>query len=581
MACWPGLCSAHGVWRAAIPGRKVVLILFRNDTLLQESASMEMQRRLVLVGMFVVAYLLFWNWQKEHVSPSSAPSPVAAAATPAAQGADIPQVATPAATTAAMPHDSTAKNLILARSDVLTLSIDPQGGDITSLGLLQYPQRQGGARPFSLFEDDRARTFIAQSGLIGPDGPDAAAQRPVYSSAQSVWTMPAGQDQMDVVLHDETPTAVIDKIYHLQRGSYVIKIDYQVHNKTAKAWNANLFAQFKRDDSADPSTQSGIRISSFLGAAYWTADKPYNKIALKDLQKDALQLKEQGGWLALVQHYFVSAWIADPGARTSYSTRSQDGMNYLSMIAAPFSVAPGQTAQSSVRLYAGPKIQRNLSVLSPGLDLTVDYGWLWPIAEALFWLLVHIHQFIGNWGWSIVFLTIIVKAAFWPLSAASYRSMAQMRKIAPEMQRMREQYGEDRQKLSQAMMEFYRKEKINPLGGCLPMLVQMPVFIALYWTLMESVQLRHAPFIFWIHDLADMDHLFILPLVMGVTMYVQQHLNPAPADPTQAKMMKLMPVIFTGFFLFFPAGLVLYWVVSNLVSIAQQWYVTQRLQAQS
>ncbi len=537
---------------------------------------MEMQRRLVLVGLFIVGYLLFWNWQKEHESVVTS-APTAATASSVVSASDIPHLTT--ATTPPELASKPAQTAIEARNDVIDLHIDPRGGDIVQLGLLTYSQRQGSQQPFLLLQDEPQHTFVAESGLIGQDGPDAQAQRPLYTTSAPVQSLAAGSQTLDVVLHYETPQVAIDKIYQLTRGSYVVKLSYHIVNKSQYPWSGRLFAQFKRDDSADPSAQSGLRISSFLGAAYWTKDKPYNKIALKSLGKDALQLQEKGGWIALVQHYFVSAWVPDAGSVTRYSTRAQDGMNYVSMIGSPLTLAPGQSLATSVHLYAGPKIQHDLAALSPGLDLTVDYGWLWPIAEALFWLLVHIHDLIGNWGWSIVVLTMAVKGLFWPLSAASYRSMAQMRKIAPEMQRMREQYGEDRQKLSQAMMEFYRKEKINPLGGCLPMLVQMPVFIALYWTLMESVQLRQAPFIGWIHDLADMDHLFILPLVNGLTMYIQQHLNPAPADPTQAKMMKLMPIIFTGFFLFFPAGLVLYWVVSNMISIAQQWVITRRIEA--
>lgn len=538
---------------------------------------MEMQRRLVLVGLCVVGYLLFWNWQKEHVGVVTNTASQAAAS--AVATSDIPHVAASAAATQPELASKPAQTWIEARNDVIDLHIDPRGGDIVQLGLLTYSQRQGSHQPFLLLQDQPGSTFIAESGLIGQDGPDAQAQRPLYTTSATLQNMAAGSQTLDVVLHYETPQVAIDKIYQLTRGSYVVKLSYRITNKSQNPWTGRLFAQFKRDNSADPSTQSGLRISSFLGAAYWTADKPYNKIALKNLGKDALQLQEKGGWIALVQHYFVSAWIPAANSLDHYSTRSQDGMNYVSMIGDHLVLAPGQSTNTSLRLYVGPKIQHDLAALSPGLDLTVDYGWLWPIAETLFWLLVHIHGLVGNWGWSIVLLTMAVKGLFWPLSAASYRSMAQMRKIAPEMQRMREQYGEDRQKLSQAMMEFYRKEKINPLGGCLPMLVQMPVFIALYWTLMESVQLRQAPFVLWIHDLADMDHLFILPLVNGLTMYIQQHLNPAPADPMQAKMMKLMPIIFTGFFLFFPAGLVLYWVVSNMISIAQQWYITRHIEA--
>ncbi|NNM52286.1 MAG: membrane protein insertase YidC [Pseudomonadales bacterium] len=547
---------------------------------------METPRKLLIAAMLLVGYLLFWNWQHDYganATPVSAatvtPVPINSAST------DLPQLHVAADSSTALPVAVTAPVSIYdsgihVSTDLMQITISRKGGDLTDLGLTQYPIQTGSALPFQLLSDGSKTTFVAESGLIGPDGPDAAAAgRPLYQTAQNSYALSTEKNELDVVLSTDYEGVHIDKTYQFKRGSYLIGLVYKVSNSSTKAWSGALFGQLKRDESGDPSAHAGMKLSSFLGAAWWTNDKPYNKLPLKNFGKSPLQLSEVGGWIALVQHYFVTAWVPDHHTQVTYSTRRQGNFNYVSIVEPEVTISPGQAQQFQMQLYAGPKIEHNLAAVSPGLDLTVDYGWLWPIAEFLFWLLNAIHAVVSNWGWSIILLTLLVKAAFWPLSAASYRSMAQMRKLAPEMARMKEQYGDDRQKLSTAMMEFYRKEKINPLGGCLPMLVQMPVFIALYWTLMESVQLRQAGFIFWIHDLSDMDHYFILPLLMGISMFVQQSLNPPPPDPMQAKMMKLMPAIFTVFFLFFPSGLVLYWLVSNLISIAQQWIITKRIEA--
>jgi YidC/Oxa1 family membrane protein insertase len=318
----------------------------------------------------------------------------------------------------------------------------------------------------------------------------------------------------------------------------------------------------------------------FLGVATMTNEKPYLKIAFDDLQEDPLNTVVEGGWIAVVQHYFISAWVPPNPGQYRYSTKvTSNGDNLIRYTGSELTLAAGERGQFSSQFYAGPKDQYRLKEIAPGLDLTVDYGWLWWIAQPLFWILTQIHKLVANWGWSIILLTVLVKAAFFHLSAASYRSMAKMRKVTPKMTQIREQYADDKQKQSQEMMALYQKEKVNPLGGCLPILIQMPVFIALYWVLMESVELRHAPWLGWIKDLSTMDPYYILPLIMGASMFFQQKLNPPPPDPTQAKIMQLMPVFFTFFFLWFPAGLVLYWVVNNLLSIAQQWVITRRIEA--
>lgn len=300
---------------------------------------------------------------------------------------------------------------------------------------------------------------------------------------------------------------------------------------------------------------------------------------MKDMDDKNLRETVQGGWVAWLQHYFVTAWVPAKDDTNQVTTRKDSQGNYIIGFVGPqLNVPVGASAETSATLYAGPKLQDKLKELSPGLELTVDYGFLWFIAQPIFWLLQVIHSIVGNWGWSIIFLTVIIKLAFFPLSAASYKSMARMRAVAPKLQSLKEQFGDDRQKMSQAMMELYKKEKINPLGGCLPILVQMPVFLALYWTLLESVEIRQAPWLGWIVDLSIKDPYFILPIIMGATMFFQQTLNPTPPDPMQARILKLMPIVFTFFFLWFPAGLVLYWVVNNVLSIAQQWYITRQIE---
>jgi YidC/Oxa1 family membrane protein insertase len=303
---------------------------------------------------------------------------------------------------------------------------------------------------------------------------------------------------------------------------------------------------------------------------------------MSDMDKAPLKETEQGGWVAWLQHYFVTAWIPNKDSSNMVQTRKDSQGNYIIGFTGPaLNIPAGAAVETSAILYAGPKIQANLKLLSHGLELTVDYGMLWFIAQPIFWLLEHIHSLLGNWGWSIICLTIVIKLAFFPLSAASYKSMARMRAVSPKLAALKEQFGDDRQKMSQAMMELYKKEKINPLGGCLPILVQMPVFLSLYWVLLESVEMRQAPWMFWITDLSIKDPFFLLPIIMGATMFIQMQLNPTPPDPMQAKVMKLMPIIFTFFFLWFPAGLVLYWVVNNCLSIAQQWYITRKIEAET
>ncbi|MCH5571581.1 membrane protein insertase YidC [Pseudomonas syringae] len=556
---------------------------------------MDIKRTILIVALAIVTYVGVLKWNQDYgqaamptqnvAASTTAPGiPDTAAGTNGSASADVPS-ANATANTAAAPLETPAvasKDLIHVKTDVLDLAIDPVGGDVVQLRLPLYPRRQDRPDvPFQLFDNGGERTFLAQSGLTGTNGPDArAAGRPVYTSTQKTYQLADGQGTMVVDLKFSENGVNYIKRFTFKRGLYDLVMTYVVDNQSAQPWSGNLFAQLKRDASSDPSSTTATGTATYLGAALWTAAEPYKKVSMKDIDKGQVKETVQGGWVAWLQHYFVTAWIPDHNATNAVQTRKDSQGNYIIGFTSPtLSVAPGAQGETSATLYAGPKSQAVLKELSPGLELTVDYGFLWFIAQPIFWLLQHIHAILGNWGWSIIVLTMLIKGLFFPLSAASYKSMARMRAVAPKLALLKEQHGDDRQKMSQAMMELYKKEKINPLGGCLPILVQMPVFLSLYWVLLESVEMRQAPWILWITDLSIKDPFFILPIIMGATMFIQQRLNPTPPDPMQAKVMKMMPIIFTFFFLWFPAGLVLYWVVNNTLSIAQQAYITRKIEA--
>lgn len=471
--------------------------------------------------------------------------------------------------------------LISVVTDTLDLRIDSLGGDIVYVALPQHKSEMEKPDPFVLMNRNNSLTYVAQSGLIGPNATDTNSSRPIFKSTSSEYKLVENADSLDVTLTlASEPNVTIEKIYHFTRGSYAINIEYRINNQAATPWQAAFYALIKRDNSADPgSNSSGMQMASYLGFATKTSDEPYVKLDFDDIRDKPYKHIETGGWLSMVQHYFISAWIPPADQRTTYSSVvTGNGDNIMRLTSPLTSVAPGSSASIQSTFYAGPKDQYVLEELSPGLDLTVDYGWLWWIAQPLFWLLNWLHGFIGNWGWSIVALTFAIKLLFFQLSASSYKSMAKMRVVAPKLAELKERYGDDKQKYSEAMMAMYKKEKINPLGSCLPMLIQMPVFIALYWTLMESVELRHAPFMGWIQDLSAMDKFFVLPILMGASMWFMQKLNPPPPDPMQAKIFQWMPVVMTFLFLFFPAGLVLYWLTNNLLSMAQQWVITRQIE---
>ncbi|MBC9253000.1 membrane protein insertase YidC [Pseudomonas alcaligenes] len=571
---------------------------------------MDIKRSILLVALAVVAYMMVLQWNKDY-GQAALPAQTATiggqqTTLPDSNSADAAHSDVPSGVDSSSLQPSAAPvsaELIRVKTDVLDLAIDPRGGDIVQLNLTAYPRRQDRPDvPFQLFDNGSERTYLAQSGLTGSNGPDARTSgRPLYSSAQREYRLADGQDQLVVDLSFSEAGINYTKRFTFKRGlnaqctakqqalkkpgcvdpsSYQVEVRYLIDNQSAQNWSGSLYAQLKRDNSGDPSSTTATGTATYLGAAIWTPEKSYTKVSMKDIDKQQLKETVQGGWVAWLQHYFVTAWIPSKTDSNLVQTRKDAQGNYIVGFTGPaLNVAAGAKGETSAILYAGPKIQKYLGELSPGLELTVDYGILWFIAQPIFWLLEHIHSLLGNWGWSIIALTIVIKLAFFPLSAASYRSMARMRAVSPKLQALKEQHGDDRQKMSQAMMELYKKEKINPLGGCLPILVQMPVFLSLYWVLLESVEMRQAPWLLWITDLSIKDPFFLLPIIMGATMFIQQRLNPTPPDPMQAKVMKLMPIIFTFFFLWFPAGLVLYWVVNNCLSIAQQWYITRQIEA--
>ncbi|MBP8184938.1 MAG: membrane protein insertase YidC [Pseudomonas sp.] len=553
---------------------------------------MKIHRSIPIVALAVVSYLMVLQWSEDYgLQPLPAPTAVVSAQ----NSSDLPDSPANRQNSEDVPTSSSEQveaissvpassdSLIRVQTDVFNLAIDPKGGDIVQLSLPQYPQNQ--KRPdaaFQLFDNSANHLYQAQSGLTGADGPDARANgRPLYSASQASYQMAEGQDVLQVELKFSEAGVNYVKTFTFKRGDYDMQVAYRIDNQSAQAWSGNLFAQLKRDASDDPSASTATGSATYLGAALWTPEKPYKKVSMSDMDKAAFKESVQGGWVAWLQHYFVTAWVPSPDSTAVVQTRKDSQGNYIVGFTGPaLNIPAGAQAETNATLYAGPKIQETLKELAPGLELTVDYGMLWFIAQPIFWLLEHIHSLLGNWGWSIIVLTILIKLAFFPLSAASYKSMARMRAVSPKLAALKEQFGDDRQKMSQAMMELYKKEKINPLGGCLPILVQMPVFLSLYWVLLESVEMRQAPWILWITDLSIKDPFFLLPIIMGATMFIQMQLNPTPPDPMQAKVMKLMPIIFTFFFLWFPAGLVLYWVVNNCLSIAQQWYITRKIEAE-
>ncbi len=544
-------------------------------------------RVMIIIAMLITAYLLILAWRDDY---ADAPAVDAVPNTSTSVGTDIPGTTSavgdiPVQTVATTDTNVVAApikdaGLITVTTDRYDIKINPEGGDIVYAALKQYNATLDSNEPFVLLENDSNRVYVAQSGLIGLNGIDTAAGRAKYTYTSTSYEMQDGQQTLAVPLTYQKDGITVTKTFIFTHDKYPIDVNYQIQNKSTQPWQGQLFAQLKRDDSKDPgmSGKGALSMATYLGGAWGTPDDPYNKLKFKNFSDDELNsTASDKGWVGIVQHYFVSAWT--PQNFTGEFFSSQTDSNYIiGMKSKPINIAANKQATLSATLYTGPKVQSELKDVAVGLNKTVDYGLLWPISKILFAVLEGIHKVIGNWGWSIIFLTILVKIALMWFSNKSYYSMAKMRAIAPRLAALKEEHGSDRMKMSQEMMGIYKEEKVNPMAGCLPILMQMPIFLALYWVLVESIELRHAPWILWINDLSAMDPWFILPLLMGASMFTQQQLNPQPTDPMQAKVMKFLPIIFTAFMLFFPAGLVLYWTVNNLFSMTQQYFINKKVE---
>ncbi len=471
-----------------------------------------------------------------------------------------------------------SSKLITVATDVLNLSIDMRQGDIVKAALIDYPTSvEDKNTPFTLLQNNVNDRYVANSNLFVVQNQQIKMLSPDFQSSQTEYSLSGAQDKLVVELYGQNTDGLkLVKRFTFTRGSYLIKIEYDLSNDGQTAWKGYMNTQLLRR-SPQEDKSSMFHVGSFTGASYSEPGKHrYQKVSFKDMSKTNLDAEVKGGWIAMQQHYFLSAWIPDEKSTSRFYTRANNNDFTIGSVSHQIELDAAQKKVVSTQLYIGPEVASVLHAISPGLDLTVDYGWLWFLSSILFSFMTMIHTVIGNWGWSIVLVTILIKLAFYRLSATSYKSMANMRRLQPKLAALKERYGDDKAKMSQATMELYRQEKVNPLGGCLPILIQIPVFIALYWVLIESVELRQAPFILWINDLAAADPYHVLPIIMGATMLIQQRLNPAPPDPTQAKIMMFLPVFFTALFWGFPAGLVLYWIVNNTLSILQQWYITRK-----
>lgn len=550
---------------------------------------MENQRLILILATSFILFLIWQAWVQDQAakapkSPSataesSSSTPGPPAGSELSKRFDVPSIAPSGGIISPEPELPSGQRVRVI-TDLFQAEIDTTGGDLRHIGLRTYPKSiERKDEPFQLLRDDRTELFIAQSGLISKDGP-APNHYATFKSEQPEYRLQEGQDSLVVPLTWTDPAGLkVTKTYTFRRGSFVVELVQQVQNEGNEDWRGSQYQQLQR--TPPENTSGGLMggIYTYTGGVISTPEKHYEKISFDDMAKKDLSLEVKGGWIAMIQHYFLAAWIPEKDGTNHFYSKVVGGNHYVLGMVGVQQIAPagGSTAFDS-RFYVGPKIQDRLEEVAPHLNLTVDYGILTIIAQPLFWLLKTIHRVTGNWGLAIILLTILIKAAFFKLSETSYKSMANMRRLAPQLTKLKERYGDDRQKMNQAMMEIYKKEKINPLGGCLPILVQIPVFIALYWVLLESVELRQAPFMFWIQDLSTKDPYFVLPLIMGVTMFLQQKLNPPPPDPIQAKVMMTLPLVFTVFFLWFPSGLVLYWVVNNVLSIAQQYVITKRVE---
>ena len=470
--------------------------------------------------------------------------------------------------------------VIRIKSDVIEAEVNTIGGDINYLAFLKHPDTQDKTKPLVLFQRGKeTHNYVAQSGLLGMGLPN---HNSLFTAEQDHYEFVNNEELLQVRLKTNNESGLkVVKVITFKRGSYLIEVGYEFENTSSKVADVSSYFQLVRD--SQELEGSSVFLPTYTGAAVYTDKEKFKKVAFSDIEQNKTEYPSQAqdGWIGLLQHYFVAAWLPKEGTDREYFTRKLDGDAYAMGVILPgLSIKPGEKTTLGTTLYAGPA-ESGLDKVAPGLGLTVDYGWLTILAVPLFWAMTLFHSWTGNWGVAIILLTILIKLLFFPLSAASYLSMAKMRLVAPKLEKIKLQYAGDREKLNRAMMDLYKTEKINPLGGCLPMLVQIPVFIALYWSILASVEMRYAPFFGWITDLSASDPYYILPIIMGLSMVIQMRLNPKPPDPMQAKLMQIMPIVFSITFFFFPAGLVLYSVVNNILSIGQQWFITRSTEAQS
>ncbi|SAL30070.1 membrane protein insertase YidC [Caballeronia humi] len=552
---------------------------------------MDIKRTVLWVIFFMSAVMLFDNWQRDHGRPSmffpnAVPTKTAGTAapgssTPGTQPADLP-AATSGATAAVAPGTATppataAAQLVKFSTDVYAGEIDTRGGTLSKLSLVKEGDGKQPDLYITLFDHTPTHTYLARTGLLGGDFPN---HNDVFTPVPGQTSLSGDAKTLSIAFESPVKGGVkVVKTYTFTRGSYVINVDTKIENVGSAPVTPKLYMELVRDNTPVETPRFS---HTFIGPAVYTDQKHFQKIDFSDIDKNkaTFEPSADNGWIAMVQHYFASAWIPQQGAKRDIYVQKIDPLLYRVGVQQPVqTIAPGQSVDVKARLFAGPEEERMLEGVAPGLELVKDYGMVTIIAKPLFWLLEKIHSYVGNWGWSIVLLTLLIKAVFFPLSAASYKSMARMKAITPRMQQLRERFKSDPQKMNAALMELYKTEKVNPFGGCLPVVVQIPVFISLYWVLLSSVEMRGAPWIGWIHDLSQQDPYFILPVLMAVSMFLQTKLNPTPPDPVQAKMMMFMPLAFSVMFFFFPSGLVLYYVVNNVLSIAQQYYITRMMGA--
>jgi YidC/Oxa1 family membrane protein insertase len=555
---------------------------------------MDNLRLILLLSLGVVLFLIYQAWMEDYGRIPQAPVTTASdqpLSAPTGDGLEQPALpsdapnappATPVAATGQSGDTGDtgkAAEIITVETDVVKAEISTRGGTLQALWLKQYAEIAGQPdKPLQLLKPNDPNMFIVQSGLLGAADSGLPTHNALFSADQTAYTLADGDDAVQVTLVWTGEDGLeVTKRYRFERGSYLIHTEQRVDNGSDSPVALRNYDQLQRTDLIDPNKSRFV--NTYTGAVYYGPETKYKRESFDAMAKEPLDLAVTGGWIAMIQHYFMAAWIPEADQEQTFYTKVVGGDRYIIGQYSPsVTVAPGGSQSFETRLFVGPKLQDRLDTIAPGLELAVDYGWLTVLAKPIFWLMEAIYGLVGNWGWAIIILTILIKLAFYKLSEASYKSMAHMRQVAPRLKALKDRYGDDKERLNQAMMELYKKEKINPLGGCLPILVQIPVFIALYWVLLESVELRHAPFMLWIDNLTAPDPWFVLPVIMGVSMFVQQKLNPPPPDPMQEKIFMALPFVFTVFFAFFPAGLVLYWTVNQLLSIAQQWYITRQIE---